>query len=288
MRKRILPLVLALALLLSACSSTVSSNVTSAVVSTPGVATAAASSGTTAASITSSVATVSARSAGTVTAGNTVPDNSTKTSYNTTTTVSGSLTSYTGRSDNFSIGYYISDGQFISSKSILAKSNAAASSLDLNLAANGYGFTPVYATGKNTTLDVTGKITTTDTSDGTYASDFTGLGAQVIASYPLNNPGKRRSQTAYEPAFRGSATPVGPHLLKRYIASNYAKVNVNNMSIHTTGFAHAAFIADNHGQIIVTNSTITTMGANPLTQAYSGYKTVGADITYKASSAPIL
>jgi len=25
--------------------------------------------------------------------------------------------------------------------------------------------------------------------------------------YPLNNPGKRRSQTAYEPAFRGSATP---------------------------------------------------------------------------------
>jgi len=29
-------------------------------------------------------------------------------------------------------------------------------------------------------------------------------------------PRTRPSQTAYEPAFRGSATPVGPHLLKRY------------------------------------------------------------------------
>jgi len=41
--------------------------------------------------------------------------------------------------------------------------------------------------------------------------------SQIVHGYPLNNPGKRRSQTAYEPAFRGSATPVGPHLLKRYV-----------------------------------------------------------------------
>ncbi|MBM4460816.1 MAG: hypothetical protein FJ011_24165 [Chloroflexi bacterium] len=30
---------------------------------------------------------------------------------------------------------------------------------------------------------------------------------EAARTYPLNNPGKRRSQTAYEPAFRGSATP---------------------------------------------------------------------------------
>ncbi len=34
--------------------------------------------------------------------------------------------------------------------------------------------------------------------------------------YLLNNPGKWRSQTAYELAPRGSVTPVGPHLLRRY------------------------------------------------------------------------
>jgi hypothetical protein len=44
------------------------------------------------------------------------------------------------------------------------------------------------------------------------------------------------------------------------------------MNIHTTGFLRDAFIADNHAQITVNDSTITTMGANPLTQAYSGYE----------------
>jgi hypothetical protein len=171
----------------------------------------------------------------TAAADSTVTDNNTDESYDLKTTVSGSLTSFTARSDDYSIGYYISDGKFVSSKSLLAQSDDAVSSLDINLTSNGTGFTPVYATGKDATLDLTGKVTVNDTSAGQYASDFTGLGTQIIAS-------------------------------------NYARVNVHDMDIFTTGFLRDAFIADEHAQVTVNNSTITTMGANPLTQAYSGYQ----------------
>jgi uncharacterized protein YceK len=204
-------------LLLSGCSTAETSNTSSSSNETPVVAAA------------------TAEDRGTDNGGNTVVDNSTNASYDAKTTVSGSLTSFTARSDDYSIGYYISDGKFVSSKSLLAQSDDAVSSLDINLTSNGTGFTPVYATGKDTTLDLTGKVTVNDTSDGQYASDFTGLGTQIIAS-------------------------------------NYASVNVNDMDIFTTGFLRDAIIADEHAQITVNNSTITTMGANPLTQAYSGYQ----------------
>jgi uncharacterized protein YceK len=204
-------------LLLSGCSTAETSNTSSSSNETPVVAAA------------------TAEDTGTDNGGNTVVDNSTNASYDAKTTVSGSLTSFTARSDDYSIGYYISDGKFVSSKSLLAQSDDAVSSLDINLTSNGTGFTPVYATGKDTTLDLTGKVTVNDTSDGQYASDFTGLGTQIIAS-------------------------------------NYASVNVNDMDIFTTGFLRDAIIADEHAQITVNNSTITTMGANPLTQAYSGYQ----------------
>jgi hypothetical protein len=184
---------------------------------------------------TQSITSGSSESTATAAADNTVIDNNTNETYDLETTFSGSLTSFTARSDDFSIGYYISDGKFASSKSLLAQADDAVSSLDINLTSNGTGFTPVYATGKDTTLDLTGDITVTDSSDGQDASDFTGLGTQIIAS-------------------------------------NYASVNVNNMDIFTTGFLRDAFIADEHAQITVNNSTITTMGANPLTQAYSGYQ----------------
>jgi uncharacterized protein YceK len=204
-------------LLLSGCSTAETSNTSSSSNETPVVAAA------------------TAEDTGTDNGGNTVVDNSTNASYDAKTTVSGSLTSFTARSDDYSIGYYISDGKFVPSKSLLAQSDDAVSSLDINLTSNGTGFTPVYATGKDTTLDLTGKVTVNDTSDGQYASDFTGLGTQIIAS-------------------------------------NYASVNVNDMDIFTTGFLRDAIIADEHAQITVNNSTITTMGANPLTQAYSGYQ----------------
>jgi hypothetical protein len=184
--------------------------------------------------ITQSTATVSSGGVSTV-ASNTVTDNNANESYDLETTFSGSLTSYTARSDDISIGYYISDGQVVSSNSLFSESDEAVSSLDIDLKSSGTGFTPVYATGKNTTLSLTGNITSSDAGDGTYASDFTGLGSQIIAS-------------------------------------NYAQVEVDKMNIFTTSFLRDAFIADNHAQITVNDSTIKTMGANPLTQAYSGYE----------------
>lgn len=75
----------------------------------------------------------------------------------------------------------------------------AVSNLDLDLIANGYGFTSVYATGEDTTLDLTGKITVNDTNDGSHISDFTGAGTQIFAS-------------------------------------NYASVNVNDMDISLPAF----------------------------------------------------
>ena len=43
------------------------------------------------------------------------------------------------------------------------------------------------------------------------------------------------------------------------------------MRIDTRGFLRAAFISDNHAQILVKDTTVTALGANPLTQAYKGY-----------------
>ncbi len=38
--------------------------------------------------------------------------------------------------------------------------------------------------------------------------------ATIRRGYPLNNPGERRSQTAYKPVLRGSATPAAPVFLR--------------------------------------------------------------------------
>jgi hypothetical protein len=56
----------------------------------------------------------------------------------------------------------------------------------------------------------------------TYQGDFmlqfgrssAAISAKSWRKCPLNNPGRRRSQTAYELALRGSATPVPPHIEK--------------------------------------------------------------------------
>lgn len=153
----------------------------------------------------------------------------------TTTTYTGTATSFTGRSDNFSVGYFVYNGQLVAAHSLLGKTDASVSNLDLNLKAVGPGFNPVIAKGAGTDLNVTGSLSAYDNSDGTHASDFTGLGTQIIAS-------------------------------------DGAKVNVKGMNIYTNGFLHDAFIADNHAELTVTNSNITTMGANPLTQAWNGYQ----------------
>jgi Spy/CpxP family protein refolding chaperone len=156
-------------------------------------------------------------------------------SFELKTTFEGTATSYTRRSnDPFSVGYYVKDGSIVAKNSLLADKDVKASDLDLDLVADGEAFSAVIAHGKGTDITLTGSITATDNGDGKLASDFSGIGAQIIAS-------------------------------------DYAKVRVDSMKIYTKGFLRAAFISDNHAQIYVKDTTVTAMGANPLTQAYKGY-----------------
>jgi hypothetical protein len=154
---------------------------------------------------------------------------------NMKTTYEGTATSYTGRgTDAFSVGYYIQDGKIVAKNSLLADKDAAASNFKLDLVAEGEGFNAIIANGKDTDITVTGTITATDKGDGKNASDFSGLGTMILAH-------------------------------------DHANVTVKDMKIDTDGFVRAAFIADDHGSIMVKNTTVTAMGANPLTEAFDGF-----------------
>lgn len=152
------------------------------------------------------------------------------------TTFEGTATSYTRRgNDKFSVGYYVKDGRIIDKNSLLADKDAPASKIDLdNLTAKGEGFSAVIATGKGTDITVTGSINASDNGDGKNSSDFSGLGAMIIAH-------------------------------------DSAKVKVDSMKIDTKGFLRAAFISAQNAQIFVKDTTVTALGANPLTQAYKEY-----------------
>jgi hypothetical protein len=152
-----------------------------------------------------------------------------------TTTFQGAPTSYTKRgNDNFSVGYYVKDGAIVKKNSLLADKDEPVSKLNLDVNAVGVGFDAILATGKATDITVTGSLNASDKGDGHEASDFSGLGAM-------------------------------------FLVTNYAKVRVDNMKIETKGFARSAFVPDTHGQILVTNSKVTVLGANPLTQTYKEY-----------------
>jgi hypothetical protein len=156
-------------------------------------------------------------------------------SFELETTFEGTPTSYTRRgNDAFSVGYYVKDGAIVRKHSLLADEDGPVSKLNLDVVANGEGFDTVIATGRGTDLTLTGSISASDSGEGKNASDFSGLGAQIMAS-------------------------------------DYAKVKLDSMKIYTRGFLRAAFISDNHAQIYVKDTTVTAMGANPLTQAYKGY-----------------
>ena len=152
-----------------------------------------------------------------------------------TTTFQGAPTSYNRRgNDNFSVGYYVKDGAIVKKNSLLADKDGPVSKLTLDVKAVGVGFDAVLATGKGTDITVTGSLNASDNGDGHEASDFAGLGGM-------------------------------------FLVTNYAKVHVDNMKIETKGFARSAFIPDTHGSILVSNSDVKVMGANPLTQTYKGY-----------------
>jgi len=150
-------------------------------------------------------------------------------------TYEGTATSYTGRgSDAYSVGYYVQDGKIIAKNSLLADKDAAASSFKLDLVAEGEGFDAIIANGKDSNITVTGTVTATDEGDGKNASDFSALGTM-------------------------------------FLAHDYAHITVEDMKIFTDGFVRAAFIADDHGSVMVKNTTVKAMGANPLTEAFDGY-----------------
>ena len=131
------------------------------------------------------------------------------------TTFEGTATHYTRRGkDKFSVGYYLKDGSVIKEHSLLAEKDEPVSKLDLDIVAKGEAFDSVIATGKGTDLTLTGTIAASDEGDGKNASDFSGLGAQIVAA-------------------------------------DYARVKLHSMKIDTTGFLRAAFISDNHAQILV-------------------------------------
>ncbi len=160
--------------------------------------------------------------------------------YSEKTTYTGTATSFTGRGDEgYCVGYYISNDTILSSNSLLVTNDSAVSSLSLKLTALDTSstsniFNSVIATGSGTYITLTDSISVLDNSDGSVASDFSALGTAILST-------------------------------------NYATVYVDSMEIYTEGFVRAAFITDSHGQIIVKGSKLTTMGANPLTESYSGY-----------------
>jgi hypothetical protein len=150
------------------------------------------------------------------------------------TNFEGNPNNSTQRKDKIAIGYYIKDGSVVKKNSLLAEKDGPVSSLDLDITAKGDAINPVIAVGKGTDLTLTGVISATDDSDGKNANDFSGVGTMIIAN-------------------------------------NGAKVKVNNMKINTKGFMRAAFISSEGGQILVKDTTVVALGANPLTQAYKGF-----------------
>jgi hypothetical protein len=165
--------------------------------------------------------------------------------YETVPTYEGAVTSFTGRSpEEYSVGYYIENGAIVGDYSLM-EDDTPVTDLDFNLIVYDnesdytddeadYIFNPVIAKGAETDLTLTGSMIAFDNSDGALASDFSGRGAMIVAT-------------------------------------DYAKVLVDKMMIYTDGFVRAAFIPDNHGQILVKDSMVGTMGANPLTEIYDGY-----------------
>jgi hypothetical protein len=165
--------------------------------------------------------------------------------WETVPTYEGVVTSYTGRNpEQYSVGYYVEDGAIVGDLSLLGD-DAQVTDLDFDLIVYDnvsdytddeadYIFNPVIAKGEGTDLTLTGSMIAYDNSDGAIGSDFSGCGAMIVAT-------------------------------------DYAKVLVNKMKIYTEGFVRAAFIPDNHGQIMVKKSLVATMGANPLTEVYDGY-----------------
>lgn len=112
-------------------------------------------------------------------------------------------------------------------------SDPGSPSIVLDAAVEGEGFTAVYA--DNSTLDITGALKLTDDASGERANDFNGIGAAVVAS-------------------SGSV------------------VTLDGLDVETHGFMRDSLIVEEGSVVYVNDSTLAAYGANPLTDAYEGYR----------------
>ena len=129
------------------------------------------------------------------------------------------------------VGYAITDGGPDAENSNWVTEDVG--NITLDHVVEGEGFTAVRAWGEGSQVNVTGTLIQQDDSDGTYASDFTGTGAGI---------------TAAEGAY----------------------VNVSDMRYLSKGFARSLAVIEN-AALVVSNSDIAVLGADPLTEAYDGY-----------------
>ena len=84
---------------------------------------------------------------------------------------------------------------------------------------HGYCFFPADPPGRphpGLGMDYVGNMTSALKAEGLRTIAYLNVYTNVWLKYLLNSLGRRRSQTAYELAPRGSVTPVGPHLLRRH------------------------------------------------------------------------
>ena len=129
------------------------------------------------------------------------------------------------------IGYAFENGQFRGEESNWAEPGGT--TLALDAAVEGEGFTAVYADGS--ALDITGSVRLTDEASGEYANDFTGVGAAIVAS-------------------DGSV------------------VTLHDLDVETRGFMRNCLIVENGSTAYVIGSRLVTYGNDPLENAYAGYR----------------
>ena len=131
------------------------------------------------------------------------------------------------------VGYDVVDG----APTAQGNWQAAGTDFVLNNTVEGAGFTAVHADGEGSDVTVTGSLTLYDPasdSQGVHASDFSGTGCAIVLA-------------------------------------NGATARITGLDLTTDGFVRAGLIVDNYARAWVKDSTITTYGANPLTEAWEGY-----------------
>ncbi|MCC8356499.1 MAG: hypothetical protein LJU34_01380 [Oscillospiraceae bacterium] len=98
----------------------------------------------------------------------------------------------------------------------------------------GAGYTAVYVHGEDASATITGVEVAIDDTDGLLASDFSGQGTAVVA---------------YDGAF----------------------VTIEGLTYYSEGFERTLGVVSQNANIVIKDSDITVMGADPLTEAWEGY-----------------